>query len=66
MTIKEKIILTLARHYCIGEYNEQYQGCTFSIQCVKNCGKFDEVAQKIIEEIRKEDDEDACRIRCSD
>ena len=39
------------------------------MQCVKDCGKFDTVAQEILDVIynkQKEDECLACRIRCSD
>lgn len=69
MSPKEKIILILAEHYCQGEFDSEFNGCAPTMQCVKDCGKFDAVAQEILDVIynkQKEDDRLACRIRCSD
>ena len=69
MSPKEKIILILAEHYCRGEFDSEFNGCAPTMQCVKDCGKFDTVAQEILDVIynkQKEDDRLARRIRCSD
>lgn len=69
MNPKEKIILVLAEHYCQGEYNSDFKGCAPTMQCIKDCGKFDAVAQKILDVIynkQEEDDYLARRIRCND
>ena len=69
MSPKEKIILILAEHYCRGEFDSEFNGCASTMQCVKDCGKFDAVAQEILDVIynkQKEDERFARRIRCSD
>ena len=69
MSPKEKIILILAEHYCQGEFDSEFNGCALTMQCVKDCGKFDTVAQEILDIIynkQKEDERIARRIRCSD
>ena len=69
MSPKEKIILILAEHYCREEFDSEFNGCAPTMQCVKDCGKFDAVAQEILDVIynkQKEDDRLACRIPCSD
>lgn len=51
MSPKEKIILILAEHYCRGEFDSEFKGCAPTMQCVKDCGKFDTVAQEILDVI---------------
>ena len=69
MSPKEKIIIVLAEHYCRGEFDREFNGCAPTMQCVKDCGKFDTIAQEILDVIYNKQEEDEClarRIHCSD
>lgn len=58
MITKEDIIIELAKYYCGDMYLDAHKGCTQSVSCTTYCQKFQEIAEKIMEEINAKIRED--------